>query len=154
MAGCHLVVKAANAFQEGRICFPCQIWGRLGRISSACISNCLMAIVPGGRGKGWVMTVCSLLVLFVLRFLSCSRRSQTLRRSCCGRGWGGGLRSCAGCLLPDPAAWWVRAAPEVGCVCLGRAWPCWGHRQQRLQPPELPHLPCCLLPAAAEAPFI
>lgn len=53
----------------------CQIWGRLGRISSAWISNCLMAIVPGGRGKGWVMTVCSLLVLFMLRFLSDSQGS-------------------------------------------------------------------------------
>lgn len=92
------------------------------------------------RAGSWV---CSLLVLFVLRFLSCSRRSQTLRHSCCGRGWGGGLRSCAGCLPPDPTAWWVRAAPEVGCVCLGSAWPCRGHRQQRLHPQS-----CLTSPAA------
>lgn len=38
-----------------------------------------MAIVPGGRGKGWVMTVRSLLMLFMLGFLSNSQRSQPLQ---------------------------------------------------------------------------
>lgn len=46
--------RQAGALQHRRIFFFCQVWGRLGRISSACIWNCLLAVVPGGKGKGRV----------------------------------------------------------------------------------------------------
>lgn len=57
--------------------FLCQIWGKLGGISSAWILNCLIEAVPRGKGKGWVR-VSSSAALLMLGFMSDSQKSPAM----------------------------------------------------------------------------